>query len=425
MYSIPRFCAGVALIICAGGSAIAAGADCAAPAAPTPNCVVPGAPGMPGAPVAPGMPGAQAPATDAFAQAPPAGGEGAVSAVPNMIGDLFGGRRAYTPIFGNIAGADGVIRPTFVPRAAPVPQGIIPGVTAFTVDLFINGVRVPAGSTLTGAQVAALQSNARLPAGGSAIQPLLKITENESPAPQDRVYTSYNYYNDVERKLNPAPSREVVHREIVGFEKTLLDGNASVGARLPFFELFGDDVGNQGLVGDLSIILKYALLNDRDSGNVASVGLVVTAPTGADFTPSGFGAPTIHSTLLQPYVSAIYHMSRDFYVQGFSSVVVPTDGRDVTLLANDVAAGYFVYRDRSGERLLTAVVPTLEVHVNTPLNHRGALTEPIGVSDLVDLTLGTSFGIGSKSFLTIGATAPVTGPRPFDIEAQVLFNCRF
>jgi hypothetical protein len=67
----------------------------------------------------------------------------------------------------------------------------------------------------------------------------------------------------------------------------------------------------------------------------------------------------------------------------------------------------------------------MEVHVTTPLNHRGALSEPVGVSDLVDLTFGTSFGIGQKSTLTFGVAVPVVGPRPFDLEAQVLFNCRF
>jgi hypothetical protein len=365
------------------------------------------------------------PSTDAFAQAPPAGGETAASAVPNMIGDLFGGVRAYTPIIANIANANGVIQPTQISRSAAVPQGIIPGVTSFTVDLFVNGTRIPAGQTLSGAQVAALQANSRLPAGGSSILPLLKIVENESPAPQDRIYTSYNYYNDVDRRLNPAPSQENVHRELVGFEKTFLNGDASIGFRLPFYELYGDDIGNRAVVGDLNIIFKYAAYNNRETGNIASVGLVVTAPTGADLQPAGIGAPNIHPTLFQPYVSGIYKLSKELYIQGFSSIDVPTDDRDVTLLSNDIGVGYFLYRDCSGDRLITAVVPTVELHVNTPLNHRGALSEPVGASDLVDMTFGASFGIGRDSYLTLAAGLPLTGPQPFSIEAQVLFNWRF
>ncbi len=394
---------------------------------PPPSCPAPYNPWQPGTtgmPSAPGdnAPGTnQAPGTDALAQAPPTGGEAAQTAVPNMIGDLFGGRHAYTPVFATIPG---VGQPVFISRAGSVPQNIVAG-TTFTVDVFVNGIRVPAGQPLPAALVSGLLANARIPAGGSSILPLLKIVENESAAPQDRWYTTYNYYDDVDRKLNPAPSQENVHREIFGFEKTFLDGNASIGMRLPFYEEYGDDVGNRGLIGDLNIILKYAFLNDRETGNVASGGIVVTAPTGNDFTPSGFGAPVIHDTLLQPYISGIYRFNRDWYGQAFSSVVVPTDSRDVTLLDNDLGVGYFAYRSCSREALLTAVIPTLEVHVTTPLTHRGALSEPVGVSDLVDITLGTTFDFGSRSSLTFGAAIPIVGPRPFDFEAEVQFNWRF
>jgi hypothetical protein len=370
-----------------------------------------------------GLPGGagQMPGTEAFAQAPPSGGEAAQSAIPNMIGDLFGGRRAYTPVVATIPGGG---QPLTIPRAGPVPQNIVAG-TTFSVDVFVNGVRVPAGQPLPAALVSGLLANARIPAGGASVLPLLKIVENESAAPQDRWYTTYNYYNDVDRRLNPAPAQENVHREIFGFEKTFLDGNASIGLRLPFYQEYGDDVGNRGLVGDLSVILKYAFLYNRECGNVLSGGLVVTAPTGADFQPSGFGAPVIHDTLLQPYVSGIYCFNRDFYAQAFSSVVVPTDSRDATLLDNDLGVGYFAYRNCGSGRWLTAVVPTVEVHVTTPLNHRGALTEPVGVSDLVDITLGTTLEFSSRAALTIGAAIPVVGPRPFDFEAEVQFNWRF
>lgn len=411
---------------------VVAGPDGCCPPAPYQGSYIPwqpgaaGTPGMPGTgtPAAPGSgaPGAdQGQGNDAFAQAPPTGGEGAQTAVPNMIGDLFGGRRAYTPVFASIPG---VAQPLFISRAGPVPTNIVAG-TRFTTDVYVNGIRVPAGQPLPAALVSGLLANSRIPAGGEAILPLLKIVENESAAPADRAYVTYNYYDDVDRKLNPAPSQENVHREIFGLEKTFLDGNASIGLRLPFYEEYGDDVGNRGLIGDLSVILKYAFLNDRETGNVVSGGLVVTAPTGTDFIPAGFGAPVIHDTLLQPYLSAIYRFSRDFYAQGFSSVVVPTDSRDITFLDNDLGVGYFLYRDCGSDRFLTAVVPILEVHVTTPLTHRGALSEPVGASDLVDITLGTTFDFGPRSSLTLGAGIPVVGPRPFDFEAEVQFNWRF
>ena len=62
--------------------------------------------------------------------------------------------------------------------------------------------------------------------------------------------------------------------------------------------------------------------------------------------------------------------------------------------------------------------PTVEVHINTPLNHRGALdaSDPFGSPDMVAFTFGTTFGIGSRSSLALGYVRPVTGPRPFDYE---------
>ena len=116
----------------------------------------------------------------------------------------------------------------------------------------------------------------------------------------------------------------------------------------------------------------------------------------------------------------------DFYAQTFFSVVVPTDGRDVTLFDNDLGVGYFAYRDSTGDRLVTSVVPVMESPRHHPLNHRGRLYRfPLPASIWWTLTFGTSFGIGRKSSLTFGAAVPVVGPCPFDLEAQVLFNRRF
>lgn len=56
----------------------------------------------------------------------------------------------------------------------------------------------------------------------------LKIAENESPLPQDRVFLTYNYYSEV--------LDSDFHRETLGFEKTFLGGEASIGLRVPAFE---------------------------------------------------------------------------------------------------------------------------------------------------------------------------------------------
>jgi hypothetical protein len=253
-----------------------------------------------------------------------------------------------------------------------------------------------------------------------------KISENESPRPIDRVYFTYNYYNNVNGGLNaPGVAQTDVHREVIGFEKTFFDGNASLGMRLPFVQVTGDgSVGRQDL-GDLSIILKYAFINDRETRNVLSAGISVTAPTGGNFLLAG--VPDVHPWLLQPYVGGIYNFG-NFYLQGFSAIVAPTDSRDVTAWNNDVGLGYFLYRSQDPDRLLTAVVPTVEIHVTTPLNHRNSLnslTDPIPGIDVVNLTTAVTLGICRRSSLGLGVVTPLTGPKPFDVEGQAYLNFRF
>src|SRR5262249_32333222 len=159
----------------------------------------------------------------------------------------------------------------------------------------------------------------------------------ENARPLDRVYFGYNFYSDVNRRINdPTTPNADVHRESVGFEKAFMDGNASFGMRLPYNQLAGDQLFEDTHIGDLSIIGKYAFYNDRRSGNLISGGMVVTVPTGEDFPIQG--QSPLHSTVLQPFIGSVFNFG-DFYLQGFTSVAVPTDSRDVTILFNDYALG--------------------------------------------------------------------------------------
>jgi hypothetical protein len=96
------------------------------------------------------------------------------------------------------------------------------------------------------------------------------------------------------------------------------------------------------------------------------------------------------------------------------------------MLSNDLAIGYFLYqRERQGG--LTAVVPAFEVHINTPLNHRGVLstTDPAGNPDMVDFTGGVHFEYNDRSSLGIAFAVPVSGPRPFDFEILAQLRWRY
>lgn len=257
-----------------------------------------------------------------------------------------------------------------------------------------------------------------------------KIGENESPRPVDRFYVNYNFFSDVNPSLNvPGMPTTNVHRQTIGLEKTFMGGNASVGLRLPFLQIDGPQNIDRNTLGDLTMIFKYAWINeflvDPDGtirpGNVLSGGLVVTAPTGGAATYSAL-TPEIHPTMLQPWLGGIY-VRGNAYLQGFSSLAVPTDDRDTTFFFNSLQVGYLFYR--STDSILTAVAPIAEVHVTTPLNNRELRRLPIGAADIVSLTGGTTFCLGSRSALNLGVNVPVTGPRPYVVEAVAQLNIRY
>jgi hypothetical protein len=261
-----------------------------------------------------------------------------------------------------------------------------------------------------------------------------QISEDESPRPLDRAYFGFNYFDDINRSINDRLGINIheirVYRETFGLEKTFLDGNVSIGLRLPLNTLSAETPiaglgGSSTDLGDLTVILKGVLLEDRRSGDVLSGGLAITTPNGPRAFAGSEVISTFHDTILQPYVGYIYNMD-SWFVHGFSSIAVPTDSNDVTLLFNDIGIGYYLYRDRSCGSMISAIIPTFEVHVNTPLNHRGALNfnDPAGTPDWVDLTAGTTIEFHKRATLALGFVTPVTGPKPYEFEVLCQLNIR-
>ena len=261
-----------------------------------------------------------------------------------------------------------------------------------------------------------------------------KITEDESPAPQDRAYLDFNYFDSVGAALNRFYGINLhgvdVYRETFGFEKTFLDGDMSAGLRLPLNTLSAgssnpDFAGTDTGVGDLSLILKYAFWRDKEAGTLLSAGFAVTAPTGPNrFANSAI--PVLRDVIFEPYLGYIWSRDR-LFIHGFIGVDVPTDSRDVVLCYNDIGVGYYLYRNPNAQGLITAIAPTVELHITDPLNHRGALrnADPSGTADIVDMTFATTFELGESARLSLGVVTPLSGPKPFDIEVQVQFGWQF
>ena len=196
-----------------------------------------------------------------------------------------------------------------------------------------------------------------------------KIADNQTPRPTDRVFSSFNYFDNVNRSLNErlgAPIQNmIVYRQVYGFEKTFFDQWASIGIRQPIDTLniqssrqFPGLGGTSSAFGNLNVFTKFIVWQDK-TGSLISAGLAIDIPSG----PNSFaGFPTIlgkNVTDIQPYLGYIFTNGGDWFVQGFSSIAVPTDAALPTMIFVDAAMGYYVYRNNTPGSFLTAVVPTI------------------------------------------------------------------
>jgi hypothetical protein len=251
-----------------------------------------------------------------------------------------------------------------------------------------------------------------------------KITENESPRPTTRAYLSYYFYDQVGKTFGgPDVPRITVNQQVLGYEQAFYDRQYSIGIRLPYNQIDSPGFFSQTALADLTIVTKAVLWENRQTGNLLSGGVALTVPTGTLPFASTITGTELHSTLVQPYLGYILNRGA-FFMQGFSAVVVPTSSSDVTFLSNDWAFGYRAYQGSPGS-FLTAIVPVVETHLNTPLNHRGTRNDPAGLPDSF-VVLGGIHGVfRQQSTLGVAVGAPLTGPQPFSLQATVQFNWRF
>jgi hypothetical protein len=260
-----------------------------------------------------------------------------------------------------------------------------------------------------------------------------KISENMSPRPQDRLFYNFHYYNDLNGPINTFDRTPInnfqAFRHLFGLEKTFNAGKGSLGLRFPIDTLTADSLV-EGLqtptrtaVGNLTVFGKYVLEQNPETGSLASVGLAITAPTGPGRFASAPYVFGLNTTTFQPFFGYIYNLNNWFF-QGFSAFDFPANPRDVTLLFNDFAIGYFLLRSEDPGRFVTAIAPTFEVHVNTPLNHRNWKDrfDIAAAPDVVNLTYGINVQFRRTAVLTTALITPVSSPKPFEAELAVLLN---
>lgn len=410
----------------------------AMPATPT-TPAQPTTPSTPSTPMEPSTPSPTEPTTptlplsdNLIAEAPARGTSFGGSLLPTVNGDLLGGGGIAGPLPVVVAPSGQIVGPLPV---VVLPNGeriIIGEPTQVPVDELLRSRgllnEAPDGSRVVGLlppegavfeeSFASLVS--RIP---QVQRGPFKVTENESPRPQTRFYMSYYFYDQVFKGFGgDLVPRVTVHQQVFGYEQAFWNQRASIGIRLPYNQVVSPGFYNDTSLADITIVTKFLLYENQMTGSLLSAGLVITPPTGTRPFESTITGDRIGGTLLQPYMGYIYRADQ-WYLQGFTSVVVPTDDRDVTLLTNDFQLGYFLYENRGG--LISAVIPTTELHINTPLDKRGARRDPVGFVDQVTVLGGSQFMIRERSALGFAVGAPVTGPRPFSLQASVQFNLWF
>jgi hypothetical protein len=356
-------------------------------------------------------------------------------------------------VFGDLPGGGAIAGPLPVRRAAngqfigPAPtiirngQRTPAGPSALPPTPFVDeslAVRTPA-NTITPQALASATLQGYTPPPGAVIAPefaeqvslipqvvrgAFKITENESPRPTTRAYLTYNFYDQIFRNAGgPEVPRVVLHQQTFGYEQAFGEGDFSVGIRLPYNQLVSPGFVNFTGLGDLSLIGKVLLLEKLETGDLLSAGLVVTVPSGSDPFPSTLTGRSIRGTLIQPYLGYIYSGGSDFFVQGFSSITVPTDTNDVTLMSNDMAIGYRLYENEQGR--IQSIIPVLELHLNTPLDQRDRSPFGVNFPDTFSVLGGLHTMLRSGLSIGFAAGAPITGPRPFSLQSTLQVNYRF
>jgi hypothetical protein len=168
------------------------------------------------------------------------------------------------------------------------------------------------------------------------------------------------------------------------------------------------------------------LWEDRRTGDLISVGVTLTLPTASSLLVNTSQSLVLY---VQPFGGFIYNYG-DLFFQGFMSMTAPILHAESIVLFTDLGVGYWWYRNPEA-RLLTAFVPTFEIHIADPLRQPDSAVQTSGkfdtlrLNNVADLTAGATLEFGRRTTLGVGLVVPVTVPRPFDLELLAQLNYRF
>lgn len=302
----------------------------------------------------------------------------------------------------------------------------------------------------------------------------LKIAENNSPIPRDRVFLNYSYFDDVRLGRDSID----VKRIVPGLERTFFDERMSLTVQLPFASTLNSDITLDGATdgrttefGNVNLVLK-AVLHETPRC-LWSGGLQVALPTADDVhVRLSDGTELVRleneAVHLLPYLAAACRHSERFFSLWYAQADFDVNGNPVLLndLAGtlqplgrnkelpffyaDVTLGYWLYRDRplvleettphgnfvhvqstGGLGYLTGIAPMLEFHYNRSLDDADVIQRgPFRIGnfrdniEILNVVAGLTLEFFNSATLTAGYVAPIDigGDQEFDWEFRLMFN---
>ncbi len=316
----------------------------------------------------------------------------------------------------------------------------------------------------------ALEVNVPTPSAGTAGVGRSRISENGTVTPQDRIFFDYGFFS----RVGFVAGSSEVHRFTPGFEKTFLDGMASLELRLPFASTVGELIFESGAtntdeiqLGNLAVYLKALLYEQNGLG--LSGGLGVIFPTAESFDVVFTGGPLIDidndAYHLQPFLGGYYAPGDRFFSQAFVQLDFDVNGnpvavgpggaglrnvgrlQDSVFLFLDWAVGYWLIRGEQAPVLPVSsfhedgritqryhslgFAPTLELHYARSLDDADVInTGNLRIGNFSDdvetltLILGAHLEIGENTNVGLGYATALTGgdDEPFDGAFRLTLN---
>lgn len=294
----------------------------------------------------------------------------------------------------------------------------------------------------------------------------LRIAENVSPMPRDRIFLNYNFFSDA--KFSDTFNANV-NRLTPGFEKTFMDGNASFELRAPFAATIDPLVTLGGAVntdkvsfGNLNMTGKFLLY--RTDVFALSTGLQVAVPTAKDTRIEAIDGVDLgriynRTTHVMPFIGFLSTPNDRFFSQGFIQPDVDASGspvyannfifgppgtnqlervgklQDQTRLYTSGSMGYWIHRADSYDDLIQGIAPVMELHSTTSLQRAdyvdaGAFQagdRNIRHREVINMVIGLHTQMRERRFISAAYAFPITGEadRQFKGEFRLMLNQLF